>query len=268
MHEGRTWVPDEVDLDTPSSARIYDYLLGGAHNFAMDRAAAERLLTAVPARDMARLNRAFLRRVVLFLVESGIRQFLDLGSGIPTVGNVHEVAQGCDPTCRVLYVDIEPVAVAHSDLLLTDNPNAAMVHADLRAPDTILDSRAARELLDLDQPLGLLVVGVMQFVPDVDDPWSVVAGYRDRMVAGSYLAMSHFTPDGMPEAMARAVEVFRTTQEPAYPRSKAEVARFFDGFELADPGIVYTSQWRPESPDDPGENPHQSNLYAAVGRKL
>jgi len=267
VQEKLAWVPDGVNVDVPSSARIYDYVLGGGHNFATDREAAERLLKAVPARDMARLNRAFLRRAVLFMVDSGIRQFLDLGSGIPTVGNVHEVAQGADPSCRVLYVDIEAIAVAHSQLLLAGNDNASVIRADLREPESILDSPEAQQMLDLDQPLGLLVVGVMQFVPDSDDPWGVMARYRDRLAPGSYLAMSHFTPDGMPEAMARAVEVFKTTQEPAYPRAHSEVTRFFDGFELVDPGLVYTVQWRPESPSEVGDEPHRSNLYAAVGRR-
>jgi SAM-dependent methyltransferase len=200
------WVPPEVNVVVPSSARIYDYVLGGGHNFEVDRQAAERLLEAVPAREMARLNRAYLRRAVLFLIDAGIRQFLDLGSGIPTVGNVHEVAQEADPSTRVLYVDIEPIAVAHSELLLADNNNASVIRADLRKPETILDTSEAHRLLDMTQPLGLLMVGVMQFVPDSDDPWAIVASYRDRLAPGSYLAISHFTPDGMPERMAKAVE--------------------------------------------------------------
>lgn len=262
------WAPEELDVVVPSSARIYDYLLGGGHNFEADRQAAQRLLAAVPARDMARRNRSFLRRAVLFLIDAGIRQFLDLGSGIPTVGNVHEVAQEADPACRVLYVDIEPIAVAHSELLLTGNDNASVIRADLRKPDTILDTAETRRLLDLQQPLGVLMVGVMQFVPDADDPWAIVAGYREHIASGSYLAMSHFTPDGMPERMAQAVEVFKNTQEPAHPRTHAQVMRMFDGFELVEPGLVYTSQWHPESAEDADDQPHHSNLYAAIGRKL
>ncbi len=264
----QAWVPHELNVVVPSAARIYDYMLGGGHNFEADRQAAQRLLAAVPARDMARHNRGFLRRAVLFLIDAGIRQFLDLGSGIPTVGNVHEIAQEADPACRVLYVDIEPIAVAHSELLLAGNDNASVIRADLRKPDTILNTPETHRLLDLQQPLGLLIVGVMHFVPDSDDPWAIVAGYRERLAPGSRLAMSHFTPDGMPERMAKAVEVFKNTQEPAHPRTHAQVMRMFDGFELVEPGLVYTSQWRPESPEDPGDQPHHSNLYAAVGRKL
>jgi hypothetical protein len=263
-----TWALDEVNIEVPSSARIYDYVLGGAHNFKVDRDAAKRLLAVVPAREMARMNRDFLRRAVLFLIDAGIRQFLDLGSGIPTVGNVHEVAQEADPSCRVLYVDIEPIAVAHSKSLLEGNDNACVIRADLRKPEAILNTPETHRLLDLTQPLGLLMVGVMQFVPDSDDPWGIIAGYREKLAPGSYLAMSHFTPDGMPEQMAKAVEVFKTTQEPAHPRTHAQIMQLFDGFELVEPGLVYTSQWRPESPEDAGDHPHHSNLYAAVGRKL
>jgi hypothetical protein len=205
-------------MGTPSSVRIYDYALGEGHNFKVDREAAERILAAVPARDMARLNRGFLRRAVLFLINADVRQFLDLGSGIPTVGNVREIAQEADPSCRVLYADIEPITVAHSQLLLAGNDNAAVIRADPRQPKTIFNAPETHRLLNLAQPLGLLMVGVIHFVPDADDPWGVVASYREKLAPGSYLAMSHFTPDGMPERMAQAVEVFKSTHEPAHPR--------------------------------------------------
>ncbi len=267
MTERPLWAPREVNLDVPSSARIYDYLLGGGHNFEKDRAAADNLLQVVPAKDMAARNRAFLCRAVHFLVESGIRQFLDLGSGVPTAGNVHEVAQDHDPLCRVVYVDIESVAVAHSELLLENNENATVIQADLRDPEAVFDSAETRRLIDPDQPLGLLMVGVMQFLPDAADPWNIVAGYRERLAPGSYLAMSHFTPDGNPEAMAKAVEVFKNTQEPAHPRTRDQVMRMFEGFDLVDPGLVYTVQWRPEPGAETDDHPEKSNLYAAVGRK-
>ena len=267
MTDRPQWVPREVNMEVPSSARIYDYLLGGGHNFQQDRAAAENLLKVVPARDMAARNRAFLRRAVLHMVESGIRQFLDLGSGVPTAGNVHEVAQGRDPECRVLYVDIESVAVAHSDLLLDGNDRAAVIQANLCDPETIFNSPQARQLLNLDEPLGLLMVGVMQFIPDSADPGNIVERYRTRLAPGSYLAMSHFTGDGNPEAMAKAVEVFKNTQEPAYPRTREQVMRMLDGFDLVDPGLVYTAQWRPEPEAPVDDHPEWSNLYAAVARK-
>src|SRR5439155_21352523 len=157
----RSWVPDGLDLDRPSAARIYDYLLGGGHNFAHDRELAERFLIAQPyAREIARLNRAFLRRVVLHMIDAGVYQFLDLGSGIPTVGNVHEIAQKAEPDARVVYVDYEDVAVAHSELMLEDNDRATIVQADLTDPPAVLEHPEAQKLLDLNQPVGLLMVGV------------------------------------------------------------------------------------------------------------
>jgi hypothetical protein len=260
------WVPTEVDVDVPSSARIYDYVLGGAHNFERDRMIGNQLAQVVPVREMARLNRSFLRRAVLFLADNGIRQFLDIGSGIPTVGNVHEIAYEADPSCRVVYVDYEPVAVAHSQLLLRDDPNAVMVQADLRDPERILNDPDTRRLLDFDQPIGLLMVGVLQFVPDADDPAGVIARYRDALPSGSYLALSHFTPDNMEEGMAKAVDVFSHSAEPIHPRTHAQVTAMFDGFELVDPGVVFTANWRPQSAADLGDDPDHSGIYAGVAR--
>ncbi|PRY33731.1 SAM-dependent methyltransferase [Umezawaea tangerina] len=258
------WVPEGVDVELPSSARIYDYLLGGGHNFAADRRTAEELIKVLPVRDMARLNRAYLRRVVIELAGLGVRQFLDLGSGIPTVGNVHEVAHEADPSCRVVYVDFERVAITHAELLLADNPNATAVLADLREPEDVL---AKASLLDFSEPVGLLAVGVLQFIPDSDDPWGLLARYRDALSPGSYLALSHFTPDRMPEAMAAGKDVFRSTAEPITPRTAAEVLRMVDGLEILEPGLVMTPEWRPETPDEVGDDPNRANLYAVVGRK-
>ncbi|MCO1577973.1 SAM-dependent methyltransferase [Crossiella sp. SN42] len=268
MSNELSWVPEGVNMELPSSARIYDYLLGGGHNFEMDRTLADRLLTVVPARDMARLNRAFLGRAVQYLVGQGIRQFLDLGSGVPTVGNVHEVAQAAAPESKVVYVDIEPVAVAHSELLLRDNPNAGAIQADLRDPETILNHQETRRLLDFTQPVALLMVGVLQFIPDADDPWAVIQRYRAALPEGSYLAFSAFTWDGNREAMTKAVEVFKNTQEPIHPRTRADILRFADGFELVEPGLVYTPNWRPETGEVAEEDVRHSNLFAAVGRKV
>ena len=263
--ETSSWVPDGLNVDLPSAARVYDYLLGGGHNFAGDRALAERLLRVLPARDMARLNRAFLRRAVLFMVNRGIRQFLDLGSGIPTVGNVHEVAQGASPDCRVVYVDYEPVAVAHSELILEGKENAAVIQADLRSPDTILYATETKRLIDFAEPLGLLMVGVVQFIPEVDDLFALSAVYRDVLATGSHFALSAFTWDNAPAGMAGAVDVCKASQNPIYPRTRAEVLRMFEGYELAEPGIVMTPEWRPERPEDVGDNAERSNMYAGVG---
>ncbi|WP_086788108.1 SAM-dependent methyltransferase [Crossiella equi] len=268
MSNEPAWVPDGVNTELPSSARVYDYLLGGGHNFEMDRDTAERLETVMPARHMARNNRAFLGRAVQFLVESGIRQFLDLGSGVPTVGNVHEVAQRAAPESRVVYVDIEPVAVAHSKLWLAGNDRATIIQGDLRDPEHVLTHPDTARLLDFREPIALLMVAVLQFIPDADDPWAIIRRYRDHLPPGSYFAFSAFTWDGNPEAMARAVEVFSQTQEPLHPRTGEQIRRFADGFELVEPGLVPTPNWRPSSEVVDEEGGRQSNLYAGVGRKV
>jgi hypothetical protein len=263
--EAENWVPNGLNVDLPSAARVYDYLLGGGHNFAGDRALADRLARVLPARDMARLNRSFLRRVVLFMADAGIRQYLDLGSGIPTVGNVHEIAQAQHPDSRVVYVDYEPVAVAHSELILKGNERATVIQADMRKPEAILNATETKRLIDFDEPLGLLMVGVVQFIPDEDDPWALAARYRDILAPGSYFGLSAFTWDNAPAGMAGAVEVFRNSQDPIYPRTRDEIVRMFAGFDLVEPGIVYTPEWRPERQEDVGDNAERSNLYAGVG---
>jgi SAM-dependent methyltransferase len=260
------WVPTSVDLEKPSAARIYDYVLGGNHNFAVDREFVAQVQKVAPeTKYFAIQNRAYLRRVVLYLMEQGIRQFLDLGSGIPTVGNVHEIAQGEDPDCRVVYVDYEPVAVAHSELILEGNEKATVIQADMRKPDVILNAPETKRLIDFAEPLGLLMVGVVQFIPDTDDPWALAAQYRDVLAPGSYFGLSAFTWDNAPAGMAGAVEVFKKSQDPIYPRTKEEIVRMFDGFELVDPGIVFTPEWRPERSEDVGDNAERSNLYSGVG---
>lgn len=247
MTERATWVPDHVDKEVPSAARLYDYLLCGAHNFAADRALAEKFLTALPsARDVARANRAFLRRAVVFLSQQGVRQFLDVGSGIPTVGNVHEIAQDVEPRARVVYVDYEPVAVAHSQLLLEGNDNATVIQADMREPDTILRHPETRRLLDFSQPIGLIMAGVFHFVSHDKNAPAIIAHYRDALAPGSYLALSHFTADISPNEMAEVVEVMKRSTDPIHPRTRAEIHELFTGFELVEPGVVGTAQWRPD----------------------
>ncbi|WP_330270173.1 SAM-dependent methyltransferase [Lentzea sp. NBC_00516] len=267
MSERVSWVPEGLDTGRPSAARLYDYLLGGGHNFAADRALAEKFLKAQPnARTIARLNRGFLRRAVLLMIDEGIRQFLDLGSGIPTVGNVHEIARKADPESRVVYVDFEEVAVAHSQLILEGDPLAAIIQEDMTRPDAVL--RAARDsgLIDFSQPVGVLTAGVFHFVPPEADPNAVVAVYRDAVPAGSYLAVSQFTQDLQPEEMAGVVEVMKKSQNPMYPRTKSEIEALFAGFELVEPGIVPTPLWRPEGTNT--DDPDKAGIYAAVGRKV
>jgi S-adenosyl methyltransferase len=261
------WAPSDVDLDRPNAARVYDYLLGGACNFAHDRQFAEKLLATIPeAQGAARLNRAFLRRAVRYCVAQGIRQFLDIGSGIPTVGNVHEIAQEQDPDCRVVYVDHEPVAVAHSELMLEDNPNAGVAMGDLTDPDGVLGSDAVRRLIDFDQPVAVLLVAVLHFVPDSANPRSAVARYVDAMVPGSFLVLSHAAK----VELRRSQDGWKMYDESTTPgggRTREEVAEFMAGTELVEPGVVWTPEWRPDAPEDVGDHPELSMVYATVGRK-
>jgi hypothetical protein len=265
------WVPADVDTDLPSVARIYDFLLGGGHNFAVDRAIAERLLAVQPnVRDIATRNRAFMRRAVRFMVREGISQFLDLGSGIPTVGNVHEVAQQVSPDARVVYVDYEDVAVAHSELLLQDNDRAAIVRADVSRPHDVLSSPITQRLLNFDEPVGLLAITVGHYLPPACDPAGVFARYRDALAPGSYLVLTHFTDDFDAVQGDEIIETMKSTRDNVFPRSRAEVLALFGDFELVDPGLVTTTTWRPDTitaaPAD--DRQHQEDgLYAGVARK-
>ncbi|WP_033443377.1 SAM-dependent methyltransferase [Saccharothrix sp. NRRL B-16314] len=242
-----TWVPAGVDITKPSAARVYDCLLGGGHNFPADRHVADFIVTRLPwAREIAGSNRAFLRRAVLFMAEQGITRYLDLGSGIPTVGNVHEIAQRAYPDSRVVYVDYEPVAVAHSELLLSDNDRAAVVRADLTDADGVLSADAVRDLFDTGEPIGLLMVAVHHFVPDEKDPAALVARYRDALPPGSHVAISHLTADHDPDGMAAVTRSMADGPDPMYFRTFDRVAELFDGMDLVEPGLVDAPRWRPE----------------------
>ncbi len=263
------WVPHGIDITVPNAARMYDYFLDGSPNFAVDRAMADKVQQAFPSvRDGCRVNRTFLRRAVLFMVDSGIRQFLDIGSGIPTVGNVHEIVQRADPECRIVDVDKDPVAVAHSKLLLEGNDRAAVIRANLRDVEYILDHPEITRLLDFEQPIGLLMVSVLPFVPDSWDPVGIVARYRERLVPGSYLAISHAASGKFP-GYDETLQLYRSTPDPIYVRSRAEVLRFFAGFELVEPGLVGCGFWRPSGPGDIAHTPEGERLpLGGVGRKL
>jgi S-adenosyl methyltransferase len=262
------WVPTSVDLEKPSAARVYDYLLGGNHNFAVDREFVAELVKVQPeAKRLAVNNRAFMRRAVMFMIDQGIRQFLDLGSGIPTVGNVHEIAQEADPTSRVVYVDFEHVAVAHSQLLLQGNENAAMVQADVTKPSMALRDEQTRRLLDFDQPIGLLAITIGHYILEDQDPYGVFADYRDALAPGSYLAITHFTDDFNEIHGDELVAQMAKTQNNVCYRSKAEVMRLFGDFELVEPGLVTCSSWRPER-ESMIETPDKDGFYSGVARKL
>ncbi|GAA3876445.1 SAM-dependent methyltransferase [Saccharothrix violaceirubra] len=260
-------VPEGVDTGLPSAARLYDYLLGGGHNFAADRELAGKFLAAQPnARVIARLNRAFLRRAVLYLVAHGIRQFVDLGSGIPTVGNVHEVARRAAPESRVVYVDYEDVAVAHSRMILKGDDLATIVQQDMTEPDRLLAAVRDTELIDFAEPVGVLAVGVFHFVPPESDPAGVLAAYRDAVVPGSHLALSQFTADLQPAEMAGIVEVMSSSANPMFPRTGEEITALFAGFDLIEPGVVPLPLWHPEPGVEP-EDPTKAGILAGVGRK-
>jgi hypothetical protein len=262
------WAPEGVDLSTPSVARAYDYALGGAHSFAVDRQWFRAFEAVLPeARLIFRANRAFLHRAVRFMVEAGIRQFLDLGSGIPTVGNVHEIAQHAAPAARVVYVDIDPVAVAHSRLILAGNDRAAAIHEDARHAGAILDHPDTRALLDFDQPVGLILAAIVHAIPDEDDPYGVMTRLRDGLAPGSYVAISHATADGRPTEARAAERVTKQTNTPGTLRTRAEIMRFFTGLDLVEPGLVWTPQWRPDRPEDVDDHPERLVTYAGVGRK-
>ncbi|MGM1065275.1 SAM-dependent methyltransferase [Saccharothrix sp. Mg75] len=264
--EQASWVPSSVDLDRPSAARMYDYYLGGSHNFAVDREAAksvEQIFPGMPG--AARANRSFLRRSVRYLLDQGIDQFLDLGSGIPTVGNVHEIAQQANPLAKVVYADVEPVAVAHSTALLADNPLASAIQADLRDPDSVLDNDEVKRMLDFDRPIGLLMVAVLHFVPDADDPKTAVTRYREVLAPGSHVAISHASWDGISaegiEGGEQVNAIYRKTDSPLVLRSGAEITAFFEGLDVVEPGVVPLAEWRPDSDDA------YISAYAGVGRK-
>ena len=260
------WAPAELDLDRPNAARMYDYYLGGSHNFAVDRELAAKALEAWPdVPRAAQANRAFLRRAVRFLAGQGVRQFLDIGSGIPTVGNVHEVAQDAAPGARVVYVDTDPVAVTHSRAILADDPLTAVVESDGRDPATLLADPAVTGLLDLGRPVGLLMVAMLHFVPDAQDPRSVVAGYAGRLAPGSWLVVSHASTDTAPGA-AIMEKLYEQTASPVRMRSRAEVGALLADIDLVEPGVEFLPAWRPDHPDDVGGDATWASGYGAVGR--
>jgi len=264
------WIPDDVPLDRPNAARIYDYMLGGFHNFEPDRTAAEKVLEIYPdSRPVTHAARAFLRRVVRYLSDQGIDQFLDIGSGIPTVGNVHEMAQMANPDARVVYVDIDPVAVAHSKAILKDSPRAIAIRADAGQPERILDHPAVKDTLDFRRPIGVLFLAVLHFLADDEKAFHAVHTVRDAVTAGSYIAISHGTlDDAPPNVVEQITALYSGSVTSNRVRSRAEVLRFFEGLELVEPGLVHYPQWRPEEPDDLFiDCPERVLAWGGVGRK-
>ncbi|HZB33647.1 MAG TPA: SAM-dependent methyltransferase [Streptosporangiaceae bacterium] len=260
--------PTELDTARPNVARIYDYFLGGKDNFAADREAAEQILRIIPeARTGALVNRAFLGRAVRYLASAGIRQFIDIGAGLPTQANVHEVAHQVEPAARVVYVDNDPVIRVHAQALLHSADTATVIEADLRDPDKILENPELRAFIDFSEPVAVLLVGILHFIADFEDPYGLVARVRDRLAPGSHLAVSHATADTTSHTGARVTAVYSQATAPLIPRGHADVRRFFDGFTLVEPGLVYAPQWRPDSPFTEVADPAKSHVLVGVARK-
>ncbi|ABD10990.1 hypothetical protein ThrDRAFT_03004 [Frankia casuarinae] len=262
--------PVNLRMDLPHTARMYDYYLGGKDNFPADREAAEQVIAAFPnARVTARENRAFMTRATRFLAgEVGIRQFLDIGTGIPTSPNLHEIAQGLAPDTRVVYVDNDPIVLTHARALLTSTPQGrtAYLDADLRDPDGIRAAPQLHSTLDLTRPIALSVVAIFHFIPDADDPYGIVRRLLDALPSGSYLVLTHGTGDYDPDA-ERAAEAYRQKGMSVQPRSRSEVERFFDGLELVDPGVQVVHRWRADGSAVEELTDARVSIYGGVARK-
>ncbi|AZM92290.1 MULTISPECIES: SAM-dependent methyltransferase [Streptomyces] len=274
--ERPAWAPPGIDISVPSVSRIYDYYLGGSHNFEVDRQAARRAMEFMPGLPkIMQANRAFMRRAVRHAVAEGVTQFLDIGSGIPTFGNVHEIARNASPEARVVYVDHDPVAVAHSRAVLAGDDRTGVVPADLRKPQDILGSAEVGRLLDLERPVALLLVAVLHFLEDTDRPYEAVAELRDALAPGSMLILTHASYEGIPlteEVAGGAVGVYRDIRNPLVMRGHEQITGFFDGFELLEPGLVSMPDWRPEdtgplADGEAPEDPYAFSGYGGVGRK-
>jgi len=262
----RTWPP--VDTTVAHSARRYDYWLGGKDNFAADRESGDAIAAAFPTVRTAVIeNRRFVRRATAFLAgHAGIRQFLDIGTGIPTSPNVHEIAQGITPASRVVYVDNDPIVLAHARALLASSPQGATAYldADVRDPDKIIANAELREIFDLSQPVALMLAAILHFIRDEDDPYGIVARLVSILPEGSYLVMSHATNDFLTPDEVAEIEAGR--YGPFFARSEAEFARFFEGFDLVSPGIASVAEWRAEAEPQPRPTAAEAYTYCAVAR--
>jgi SAM-dependent methyltransferase len=260
-------VPEGIDPNRPSPARVYDCYLGGTHNFAADRAVAALAIAAMPRLpEIMRANRAFLRRAVRMAATDGVDQFLDIGSGIPTVGNVHEIARQVRPGARVAYVDIDPAAVIHSRTILGDDPQSAVLRADLLDADEILTAPAVTTLLDLAEPVCLLLVAVLHFIPDSPALRTALIRYREALAPGSYLVISHATAEDSPTT-SNVADVYTKVSSPLVPRTRTELAALLAGWTLIEPGLCQGPDWRPDPGDPPATDLGAYATLAAVGRK-
>jgi S-adenosyl methyltransferase len=268
LPRARLLMRQDFDPTVPNVARVYDWLLGGKDNFAADREAAAKLLDAVPgAAVAARENRAFLGRAVRFLAgEAGIRQFLDIGAGLPSARAVHEIVHGVVPTPHVVYVDCDPVVIRHADALIGGALGVAAIQADLRQPRDLLAQAAMTNLIDLAEPVAILLVAVLHFVEDREDPWAIVNYLKDQVAPGSYVVISHVTGDHIPASAARqAREAYANASAPGVARTREQVARFFGGLDVISPGLVNVSAWRPDHLGRVAAGP--ALFYAGAGCK-
>ncbi|MFJ2781912.1 SAM-dependent methyltransferase [Kitasatospora sp. NPDC087315] len=244
------WPAVDLRMDVPHSARVYDYLIGGKTNFEADRVAAHASVQAWPALPVSmRTTRTFMQRVVRHLTEQhGIRQFLDIGTGIPTSPNVHEIAQGIAPESRVAYVDNDPIVLTHARALMSSNPQGrtCYIDADLRDVDSIIGSPRLREVLDLTQPVALSLIAIVHFVLDEDDPQGIVRRFMDQLAPGSVLALTVFTGDTDPVGVGGVGREYNARGIPLQIRDKKEALAFFDGYDLLDPGVTLVHHWRPD----------------------
>ncbi|MFE2107192.1 SAM-dependent methyltransferase [Kitasatospora sp. NPDC059463] len=267
--QGEPGVPADLRPEVPHPARMYDYYLGGKDNFPADREAAERALAANPEfRSTARANRGFLTRAVRCVAGLGIDQFLDIGTGIPTAGNTHEIAQAVDPGARVLYVDNDPIVLAHARALMggTAVGRTTVIQSDLRRPVELLADAEAEKLLDLDRPAALVLAAVLHFVRDEEGPYEVVRTLLDALAPGSHLILSHGTADFLPaEVRDRVTGVYSKATAPLVGRSREQVGAFLDGLEVLDPGVVTVPLWRPDGAPEAGAE--RVSMYGAVARK-
>ncbi|MCX4722896.1 SAM-dependent methyltransferase [Streptomyces sp. NBC_01306] len=253
-----------IDTSRPHPARIYDYLLGGKDNYQVDQQAAEELAAAAPeVRIGVRANRAFLRRAVRYVLGSGVRQILDIGTGLPTSPNVHETAREVAPDVRIAYVDNDPIVNAHANALLSRSGATSVVLADLRDPQAILDHPDIRRVIDFDEPVAVLLIAILHFLTEAEKPEQVVATLRDALPAGSFLVLSHATSDFADRSAAQAV--YNNATATLNLRSRAEVERFFDGFELVGPGLAQVPFWCPDTPPPAGSD--EIGFYGGVARK-
>jgi hypothetical protein len=244
-------LPDGLNTNVPHPARVYDYWLGGKNNFAVDREVAEKLIAANPGtRESVRANREFLKRAVRHAAAMGVRQFIDIGSGLPAAENTHEVAQHATPDPRVVYVDKDPLVRVHGQALLATTDSTAVIQADLRDPEVIVNHPEVRRLIDFDLPVAVLLLGVLHFVLDDSAARDIPDRLRRHLPSGSHLVISHLTADSDPEGMARFLSVLGEIPdaEQVVPRTRDQVSEFFEGFDIVGPGIVSVDQWRPESP--------------------